>query len=390
MRLKVPKINFAEQTAMTQHVACSAPSPTVACPFRLYLKEDLMQQKWMDRPTPDDDIFDRMLESSSSFLRRHISIVFKLAPPLFGFGMFVFYFYRNHFYPSFDLFQFSSLLISAAAIGFIIIGLLVMPLFLPGALLFGQFLDHRVIKEELRYSRPYLDHKRGWWVLKLGGLVFALPFLTCALGMLSVLVLAPPLFSISAVLIPIFTTLLFGLLIQVVFRLPEFSFVRYMWAAFFGAMVVGLLVTFTLAQSAPVVEGFSIGPWKCVIYLAVVLGVTSIAAICSFSYIAGWNPALHFSVFFAVFIAAYSGVLTTLPDKAVHKLGLGNFLAEAIVLDPSYCDVSLEQLPLSDACVMKDVHVVWSLGETLVLRNDENRTIQIPSRFIRAIIKAAE
>jgi len=348
-----------------------------------------MQQKWMDRPTPDEDLFDRALESSSKFLRLHISMILKVAPPLFGFGMFVFYFYRNHFYPSFDLFQFSSLLIAAAAIGFIIIGFLVVPLFLPGPWIFGQFLELRIIKEELRYSRPYLAHQLGWWALKLGGLVFALPFLSCALGLLSVLVIAPPLFAISVVLVPVLVTLVYGLIIQVVFALPKFSFIRYMWAAVVGVMVAGVLVTYTLGQSAPIIEGFQIGAWKWVVYIAVVLGVSAIAAMCSFAFIAGWNPALHFSVFFAMVIAGYSGLLTTLPDKAVQALGLGNFLAEAILLEPSYCEVPIEQLTLSSDCVMNNIHVVWSLGETLVLRSDDNRIVQIPSKFVRAIIKPA-
>ncbi|MGM3387268.1 hypothetical protein KXR94_06420 [Stutzerimonas stutzeri] len=349
-----------------------------------------MQQKWMDRPAPDEDIFDRALESSSNFLRRHISMILKIAPPLFGFGMFVLYFYRNHFYPSFDLFQFSSLLIAAAAIGFIIIGLLVVLLFLPGPWIFGQFLDLRIIKDELRYSRPYLDHQLGWWALKLGGLVFALPFLTCALGLLSILVLAPPLFTISVLVVPILVTLLFGLIIQAVFMLPKFSFVRYMWAADVGVMVVGVLVTYTLGQSAPIIEGFQIGAWKWVVYVAAVLGVSGIAALCSFAFIAGWNPALHFSAFFAMFIAGYSGLLTTLPDKAVQALGLGNYLAEAVLLEPNYCEAPIEQLPMDASCVMKDVHIVWSLGETLVLRSADNRVVQIPSKFVRAIIKPAQ
>lgn len=349
-----------------------------------------MQQRWIDRrPTPDEEIVDRALKFSSGFLHRHISTLIKIAPPLFGFGLFVFYFYRNQFYPSFDLFQFSSLLIAAAAIGFIIIGFLVIPLFLPGPMIFRQFLENPVIKEDLRYSRPYLDPQRDKWALKLAGYVFALPFITCTFGMLTVLALAPPLFSISVFLVPLLVTLLFGLIIQVVFGLPTFSFIRYIWAAYFGVLVVGFFVTFTLGQSAPIVEGFTIGAWKWVVYLAVVLGASGIAALCSFAFVAGWSPALHFSVFFAVFIAGFSGLLTTLPDKAVQTLGLGNYLAEVILLEPNYCADPTEQLRLDGGCVIKNIHVVWSLGETLVLRSDDNRVIQIPSRFIRAIIKPA-
>lgn len=349
-----------------------------------------MQQRWIDQPASDEDVFDRVLASSSAFLNRHISIFLKAGSPLFGFAVFVFYFYRHQFYPSFDLFQFSSLLIAAAAIGFTIIGLLVLALFSPGIWIYCQFLQHKQVKGDLKYSLPYLEDRRGWWVLKLGSLVFWGPFIACTLGLMALLILAPSLFPLSVVLVPIVVTLLFGLFIQIVFELKPFSFLRYMWAADIGVMIAGLLTTFTLGQSAPVIEGFEIGVWKWAIYVAVVLVVPLIAALCAFVFVAGWNAALHFSIFFALLIALYSGLLTTLPEKTVRALGLGNFQAEAILLDRDYCDEQVEHLPLDAACAMNDIHVIWALGETLILRRDDGRVIQIPSRFVRAIIKPAD
>lgn len=349
-----------------------------------------MQQRWIDQPASDEDVFDRFLKSSSAFLDRHISIILKAGPPLFGFAIFVFYFYRHQFYPSFDLFQFSSLLIAAAAIGFTIIGLLVFALFSPGIWIYHQFLQHKQVKGDLKYSLPYLEERRGWWVLKLGSLVFGLPFIACTLGLIAVVILAPPLFPLSVVLVPIAITLLFGMIIQVVFELKPFSFFRYMWAADIGVMIASLLTTFTLGQSAPIIEGFQIGAWKWAIYVAVVLIVPLMAALCAFVFVAGWNAALHFSILFAVLIAFYSGLLTTLPEKTVSALGLGNFQAEAILLEPDYCDEPVEQLPLDATCAMNNIHVIWSLGETLILRRDDGGVVQIPSRFVRAIIKPAE
>ncbi|MBC8647903.1 hypothetical protein GYM54_20465 [Pseudomonas sp. MTM4] len=268
-----------------------------------------MQQRWIDQPASDEDVFDRFLESSSGFLDQHISVILKAGPPLFGFAIFVFYFYRHQFYPSFDLFQFSSLLIAAAAIGFTIIGLLVFALFSPGISIYQLFIQHKHVKGDLKSSLPYLEDRRGWWVLKLGSLVFWLPFIVCTLGLMAVLMLAPSLFPLSVVLVPIAVTLLFGLIIQMVFELKPFSFLRYIWAADVGVMIAGLLATFTLGQSAPIIEGYQIGVWKWAIYVAVVLVVPLIAALCAFFLIAGWNAALHFSIFFALVIALYSGLL---------------------------------------------------------------------------------
>ncbi|MES2821140.1 MAG: hypothetical protein V4812_19360 [Pseudomonadota bacterium] len=348
-----------------------------------------MQQKWLDRPATDEDWIDLALALSNGFFRRHFSLMAKVAPPLFGFGIFVFYFYRNHFYPSFDLFQFSSLLLAAAAIGFVIIGFLVLPLFLPGPWIVSQFLDRKAIKDALQYSRPYLDNRRAWWVLKLGCTVFWLPFLACTAGLVTVLLLAPELLVLSVMLVPIVVSLIVGLIVQVAFGLPPFSFFRYLWVAYLAVMAVGVSVTIILAQTAPVIEGFDIGGWKWLVYGVVMLAVSLIAAMCSFLFIVGWNAALHFSIFFALLIAGYSGVLTTLPENTVRALGLGNYPAEALLLEQSYCDeATLKRLPLDESCALTKVHVVWSLGENLILRTDDKRTVQIPSRFIRAIVKS--
>lgn len=89
-------------------------------------------QKWKDRP-PSEDAIDVVLRASPAFLKRHGSLLVKGLPPLTGFFIFLLYFYRNHFYPSFDLFQFSSLLLAAACIGFVIVGVVVVTMVLPGA-----------------------------------------------------------------------------------------------------------------------------------------------------------------------------------------------------------------------------------------------------------------
>ncbi|WP_434456324.1 hypothetical protein JQR85_12225 [Stutzerimonas urumqiensis] len=268
--------------------------------------------------------------------------------------------------------------------------MLVLALFSPSIWTYHHFFQHKQVKGDLKYSLPYLEERRVWWVLKLGSLVFGGAFIACTLGLMAVVILAPSLFPLSVVLVPIAVTLLFGLIIQVVFKLRPFSFIRYMWAADVGVMIAGLLTTFTLGQSAPIIEGFQIGVWKWAIYVAVVLVVPLIAALCAFMFVAGWSAALHFSIFFALLIALYSGLLTTLPEKTVRALGLGNFQAEAILLERDYCDEQVKHLPLDAACAMNDIHVIWSLGETLILRRDDGRVIQIPSRFVRAIIKPAE
>ena len=95
-----------------------------------------------------------------------------------------------------------------------------------------------------------------------------------------------------------------------------------------------------------------------------------------------------FSLFFALFLAGYSGVLTTLPETMVRTLGLGNYQAKAIVLDTSYCAKEQARvLPTDDQCVLKEVQVVWSLGEAFVLRLADGSTARLPAAGVRVLTK---
>lgn len=105
-------------------------------------------------------------------------------------------------------------------------------------------------------------------------------------------------------------------------------------------------------------------------------------------FIAGWQAALMFSSIFAFILAGYSGALTTLPETMVKTLGLGNYQAKAIVLDTSYCAKNQSGvLPTDDQCVLKDMQVVWSLGEAFVLRLADGSTARLPATAIRALVK---
>ena len=118
-------------------------------------------QKWTDQPATDsDDVLDFILAFAGTFLRRHASLIAKVLPPAFGFGIFLAYFARHHFYPSFDLFQFSSLLLAAACLGFGVVGAFVAGLSLPGAWIFHGFLNTRAIKEDITYALPYQGDSR--------------------------------------------------------------------------------------------------------------------------------------------------------------------------------------------------------------------------------------
>lgn len=103
---------------------------------------------------------------------------------------------------------------------------------------------------------------------------------------------------------------------------------------------------------------------------------------------AGKKLARMFATFFTSLLIGYSGVLTTLPETMVRTLGLGNYQAKAIVLETSYCAKEQARvLPTNDQCVLKDVQVVWSLGEAFVLRLADGSTARLPAAAIRTLVK---
>lgn len=347
-----------------------------------------MQQRWTDRADDDTDPIERLMAFSSTFLRRHIGWLVKVFPPLFGFAIFVLYFYRNGFYPSFDLFQFSSLLIAAACIGFCFVGILVAALFAPGAWFFHQFLNSKEIKERFRNSRPYDNAKQDNWVLLLGSLAYVLPYLLLGAALFTVTAFSPRDFLKALFVLPIPVSLVFGIVLQQRFKLNAFSFLKYMWAAYIALVCVGGLMAFILVQSYALIDAEHRDAWEWVLLIGIPVVLSIVAGLCSMLHLIGWNPALHFSTFFAVIIGGYSGILTTLPETTVKKLGLGNYEATSIVLAPEYCEGGAQaRLALGEGCALDDVHVVWSLGENITLRLAEKRLVQIPAHFVRAVIR---
>ncbi len=347
-----------------------------------------MQQRWTDRADDDTDPIERLMAFSSTFLRRHIGWLVKVFPPLFGFAIFVLYFYRNGFYPSFDLFQFSSLLIAAACIGFCVVLLLVTMMFIPGAGIFHLFMTNKPIREKLRDLRPAEEARKNRWVLLLVSLAYFLPYLLYGAMLLAVAYFRLMDFLLAVFVLPVPIALLFGIALQQTFELKAHAVLKYVLAAYAPLLCIGCLITYTVAQTGPVLAAISSVWLSWGLQILIPPLIAFLACICSMAHFAGWNPALHFSTFFAVIIGGYSGILTTLPETTVKKLGLGNYEATSIVLAPEYCEGGAQaRLALGEGCALDDVHVVWSLGENITLRLGEKRLGQIPAHFVRAVIR---
>ncbi|KIQ04343.1 MULTISPECIES: hypothetical protein [Pseudomonas] len=348
--------------------------------------------RWLDKPSMDsDELIDHVIERSQRFFARYSSPVAKFCPPLFGFAIFLFYFNRHGFYPTFDLFQFSSLLLAAAILGFVLIGTYVLLLMVPGAWLHYGFTNSPAIKDDLRYIRPSSDRQTYRFVGILIGLVYIAPFAGSALSVMYVTINYTSLFQPAIFLIPALVTLVSGLAVQKLLELRSYSFLRYMWSAYIPAVIVALFSFLIIRDAATGIDRIESGLLRaCVVYGTPLL-ISALAGLCAISFVAGWSFTLHFATFFALLIAFYSGLLTALPDKTIGSIGLGNYQAERIIFDDAYCDAETRQaLALDERCSLENVHVVWLMGDTLSFKAtaESDRLIQVPSRFIKLVIKA--
>lgn len=336
------------------------------------------------------DAFDRFVDSADRFFRRYLGHLVRWLPPAIGFLLFLAYFTRNHFYPSFDLFQFSSLLLSAAAIGFVFVGALTLGIAAPGLILVHWFASDIRYKGLLRH-RGGSDKQRDRHALQLLLLCFVLPcavaslvssalLLTLGSSMLPLHLIAPALIALG-----------FGIAIQLHFALPKWSFLHYFWAGSLALLIVNALAlgvlsfTSTLGWVPAVFQPAAIT--ATLLIISVVTGLFTAAAFGSL------KTSLSFSVPIALAFALYSGALSGMPERVMGWLGLGNYKASEIVLDAEYCQPNPpERLSLDARCVMKDAQVVWSLGESLVVRvaGEKELQVQIPSRYVKAIIRTLD
>lgn len=349
--------------------------------------------RWLDKPSLDsDELFDRFIETSQHFFKRYFSLIAKLGVPLLGFAIFLSYFIQHRFYPTFDLFQFSSLLLAASVISLVLVGGSAAFLLASGAMMHYAFINLPAIKEELSYIRPANEQQLGHFVLKILLLIYVLPFASSALAV-TYLTLNHASFVSALFITPVLITLLAGLIVQKSFELKPFSFLRFIWAAYFPTVLIAFFSILVILDAAVRIDSIDSELLKTAIVYLVPLLISLIASLCAACFIGGWNVALHFCVFFGLGIAFYSGALTVLPDRTVNKLGLGHYQAEQILLEQAYCDTHAQQmLALSKDCSLKDVHVVWLMGDTLSFKSskDSAQLLQIPTRFVKAVVKAVE
>ncbi|MFV3305934.1 hypothetical protein ACNFBT_11690 [Pseudomonas sp. NY15181] len=336
------------------------------------------------------DAFDRYVELAGLYFRRYVRHLIRWLPPVIGFLLFLTYFARNHFYPSFDLFQFSSLLLSAAAIGFSFVAALTVGVTAPGLVLVHWFANDKRYKGLLRHRAGTERQKDKYaWLLVL--LCFVLPFAGSTLVSAALILLIKTSAIIPYLIAPVLIALIFGIILQVRFALPKWSFLHFLWAGSLALLLVNALAMGVLSYTSTL--GWVPAAFQPAAVTLTMLVVSTLVGFITPAAFGSFKTSLSFCTPLALVFAAYSGALSTMPERVMSWLGLGSYKASEIVLDAEYCQHNApESLKLNEHCVITDAQVVWSLGESLVVRIKGEKEIQaqIPARYVKAIMQTVD
>lgn len=322
------------------------------------------------------------------------SALIKFGPLAVGFLIFLIYFCQNNFFPSFDVFSLTSLLLAAFVIGLAAYLVLVFGIAAPGFFWFDTFVKDSQVKEELEYSRVWrFGCKNNENLRRIGRIYFFLPLLFFNLFFLWVATadyVDGDLKAVVSVVVFIIVILLSATELGVVYKLGFGSLVKYAMATFvsvFLSSVVNIIVILIVVKAHAEAADESVQMLIAVgstIGLALVFFVSAIAGLTSYRY------TVVFSAIFAILLSLIVGAWAVLPKNIIRILGIGNYSASEVVLNDDACKdiMAVFKEQVSDGCVIRDAKIIWSLGETYrleILIASSRRVISIPSSSIAAI-----
>lgn len=334
-----------------------------------------------------DNAIDYVYKNSAKFLR--------YGPPAIGFLLFLIYFCQNNFFPSFDVFSLTSLLLAAFIIGLLAYLVLAFGIAAPGYFWFDTFVKDRHVKEDLEYSDKWrVSCKDNRNMRDFGRIYFFLPLLFSNLFFLWVATTSyvdGALRAFVSIVVPVALCVGAAVELKKIYRFSFGNTAKYVLATLFSifiSSVVNIIVIIMVVKAHAGTADDSIQMFVGVvatILLSVVFFISAIAGLTSYKY------TLFFSALFAILFSLIVGAWATLPKNIVKLLGVGNYVASEVVLTGSACrEISnvLREIVDSD-CVIKDVKIIWSLGEMHrleVSRDSSPVVVSIPSSSVSAVL----
>ena len=340
----------------------------------------------------EEDAIDKTIAKFEAFALKHLKEILTIAPPIIGLSIFLSYFVKQGFYPSFDILQFSSLLIFAFIIGVLLILSIAWALAAPGFIYKNILLSHEKSKKKLRihFINPDESEDRTRMFFAYRILIFY-PILFG--GLLNWLAM----FSFTEQYIQIFFTI--PLFVSLIFCAISSHSLEFqpssIFALFFTLLTAVFMSNFSMLTILLATKESMLNIDGDVAQLAVTLiGTIVISLVISVSCIAvlgGIRYLLYACIIFSAVILFYGGVLTSFPSKFINMLSLGNYTATSLMLTKDFCEIKNFPIEINEKCELTDAHIIWSLGDHTLARIESKAggtyRFQIQNKYIRAIVR---
>ncbi|MCR4511109.1 hypothetical protein NUV66_17530 [Pseudomonas sp. 32.2.56] len=339
----------------------------------------------------DTDFIDRTILRIETLALKYGKQLCAIAPPAVGFSIFLAYFIKQGFYPSFDILQFTSLLISAFLTGGILIIALTLIMSIPGFAFRGFFRQDKDPMIEIKASfnsTPEDDHSKR--ALSIYRTLIAIPILAGAVTNYLGLLLFTEEFSKNFFLAPILIPLISCALANYFYDLKSQSVISYFFVLAISITMSNLAIISTIDISSDLINQIKAEELQYIVILIAYIAVATLITISCIGAFAGYKYVIYANLAFSSAIMFYSGALSNFPDEFIKKLGLGNYTATSIILEKDFCEPAIFKIEINNNCELRDAFVIWSLGEYTVFRvkSEAGGTykFQVQNKFIKAIV----
>lgn len=344
----------------------------------------------MHQQNIDEDAIDRFLEKLDSLFKRHGWKIIISTPPVIGFLIFFTYFTRNKFYPSFDILQFSSLLLSAFLLVALIIGALVVIMTAPSFLFKFVFFESKVAKENFRkkiYIMSDIENSNAFGMLVR---IIAQPIILGALAFYLSILLATKYYIATFIAIPIIISIVSPLESILQNRLSKKIYLPLCFTLLIAITLGNLSILMFIATTYENIKILGDDTVQSIVFLIITAIITLTISFSCFVALAGIRYSLYMNALVAIFILFYSGFASSLPETVMEKLDIGNYKAVSVALKKDFCEPKIFKLDINEDCTISDPYVTWSMGDIYFIKKESKQggtyTLKIPKENVRAIV----
>lgn len=333
------------------------------------------------------------LDNFILLIKNNIKTIIKAAPATIGFFLFLIYFCKYQFFPSFDLFSLGSLLIAASILGLLVFALITFGISTPGLFWVDIFLKDKDVSEDFSYALPKNDEKKKKVAqLRIIRAYFFLPATLCAYTNIYA-ILSEHTYASYMFGAPFVICLFLAIGLRCEYGLSIVSLLKFSLASLLSfALSSFISLAFCIVAIKAHIPGESdLAQTLLALFITITMTITFTVCAIAFQNFK-YSHTIFFSMIFAFLLSIISNLWGTLPDGIAKALGIGNYVALEIHIKGEPCKI--KNIPWKDnknnSCSLTNTKVIWSLGDTYRLRittKNKTRDLSIPTSNIVSVIK---